>query len=227
MSFTGMKERRGVAMTGTTHRFINTFIVVFAALTLTHAAFVDYRVGGEIQTKFRSRYYDPALYNAGYLQTRKYADVEPLYERAYCADRNRANRWIWWRGQTRREWTESGLCCGVFDMLVKTKGGRTRTRLLGLLDRPKNRLQLASEIGIDWKAVDRHVAKLLEYNLIRQIESAPNCRMYLITEKGSRALALAEKVGISYSCYNPESDTASRISVSDAVRSNLPVAGAF
>ena len=48
-------------------------------------------------------------------------------------------------------------------MLVKMKGGRTRTMLLRSLLEPKNKLQLSHELGIDWKAVDGHMTKLLEY----------------------------------------------------------------
>ena len=60
------------------------------------------------------------------------------------------------RGKTRNRWTGSGMCAGVYELLVQMKGGPTRARLLALLAEPKNKLQLANELGIDWKAVAKH-----------------------------------------------------------------------
>ncbi|AIF84373.1 hypothetical protein NTE_02320 [Candidatus Nitrososphaera evergladensis SR1] len=156
-------------------------IVLFTALTLTHAAFVDYRTsaGGG----------DKSLGQMPYLQNRKFG-VE-MSSLSFGRDS--------WRGQVRQKWTECGLCCGVYELLVRMKGGPTRARLLALLAAvPKNKLQLANESGIDWKAVDRHVERMLEFGLVQAVATAGTCTMYAITEKGSRALAL---VDCSNSCF--------------------------
>ncbi|HVX03116.1 MAG TPA: hypothetical protein VHA09_08185 [Nitrososphaera sp.] len=153
-------------------------IVLFTALTLTHAAFVDYRStnGG-----------DKALGQMQYLQNRKFG-----VETSFSFERDS------WRGQVRQKWTQCGLGCGVYELLVRMKGGPTRSRLLALLARvPKNKLQLANESGIDWKAVDRHIERMLEFGLVRVVATAGTCTLYSITEKGNRALALAK---IHYSC---------------------------
>ena len=73
------------------------------------------------------------------------------------------------------------------------KGGMTRTMLLRSLLEPKNRLQLSQEFGIDWKAVDGHMAKLLRYGLAAEVMAVGTCRVYTITQKGRRALELADK----------------------------------
>lgn len=148
-------------------RTISVVVVLFIALTLAHAAFVDYRFGNETKQPAQMQY----------LQTRKFGIETPLLLES-------------WRGQARQRWTEGGMCCEVFELLVKMKGGPTRARLLRLLVEPKNRLQLANEVGIDWKAVDRHVEKLLQCCLVDVAAVAGTCTVYSITEKGRRALAL-------------------------------------
>ncbi len=72
------------------------------------------------------------------------------------------------------------------------KGGRTRTMLLRSLLEPKNKLQLSHELGIDLKAVDGHMTKLLQYSLVFEIVAAGICRIYAITQKDRRALELAD-----------------------------------
>ena len=64
--------------------------------------------------------------------------------------------------------------------------------LLRSLLEPKNKLQLSHELGIDWRAVDGHMTKLLEYTLVSAVVAAGTCRVYAITQKGMRALELAE-----------------------------------
>ncbi len=149
-------------------------VALFTALTLTHAAFVDYRSGA---SDARTEVKQPSQMQ--YLQTRKFG-IEWQTFLGEC-----------FRGKTRQRWTEIGMCAGVYELLVQMKGGHTRTKLLGMLAEPKNKLQLANKLGIDWKAVDRHVDKLLEFNLVQVTAVAGTCTMYVATEKGRRALALA------------------------------------
>jgi predicted ArsR family transcriptional regulator len=94
----------------------------------------------------------------------------------------------------RNEWLKNGVCCGAYEILVKMRGGPTRLRLLKLLAEPRNKLQMANELGIDWKAVDRHVERMLAYGLVKVIAVAGTCTVYSITEKGTRALALSRCV---------------------------------
>jgi predicted ArsR family transcriptional regulator len=86
----------------------------------------------------------------------------------------------------------SGLCSGVFELLVVMKGGHTRLLILdALAHQPKNKLQLAAQLAIDWKAIDRHMKKLLEYSLVEAYITVGTCTLFIITEKGKHALTLA------------------------------------
>jgi DNA-binding transcriptional ArsR family regulator len=156
-------------------------LVVFTALTLTHAAFVDYRSG----TTENQRGQDKSVSTGPmqYLQTRKFG-VETMMSQTQGAGA--------WSGSTRSRWTESGLCCGVFELLTRMKGGKTRIALLKSLTQPKNKLQLAYDLDITWKAVDAHISKLLAYGLVSEILIVGTSRLYAITEKGRNALALVQ-----------------------------------
>ncbi|HEU4606169.1 MAG TPA: hypothetical protein VFS46_08030 [Nitrososphaera sp.] len=161
-------------------------LFLFSALTLTHAALVDYRSGAaETQPQFRTTQ-DKMVGQMLYLQVRKMSGAVSLDVGIYNG------RGIW-RGVIRSKWTESGLCCGVFELLVKMKGGRTRIMILRSLLEPRNKLQLSHELGIDWKAVDGHMARLLQYSLVGEVVAAGTCRVYAITQKGRQALELADK----------------------------------
>jgi predicted ArsR family transcriptional regulator len=83
------------------------------------------------------------------------------------------------------------MCAGVYELLVQMRGGPTRTKILSLLVEPRNKLQVATELGIDWKAVDRHIDRMLALNLVQIAAVAGTCTVYVATEKGKRALALA------------------------------------
>ncbi len=161
-------------------------VFLFTALTLTHAAFIDYRSGiSESQNKASQN--DRLPNQISYLQTRKFG-----VETAIMFGRTDI-----WRGITKQRWIEKCLCCGVFELLVKMRGGPTRVRMLELLATPKNKLQVSNEIGIDWKAVDRHIDKMLYHGLVKQVSTAGTCTTYVVTEKGRCALSLV-KPGCSY-----------------------------
>ena len=162
-------------------------IFLFAAITLTHAGFVDYRSGAaETQSQYRTTHDNKQESNQMlYLQARKLGGAELVL------DLGGPKRGIW-RGRMKSKWTESGLCCGVFELLVRMRGGETRIKLLRSLAEPKNKLQLAHELGIDWKAADCHITKLLQYSLVQEVMVVGTCRVYSITQKGRHALELAE-----------------------------------
>ena len=160
--------------------------VVFVSAILTHAAFVDYRSWNSSSRRLVAPASEAAVVQQdGYLQERKYAATEISASGCHRGA---------WRGGTRSRWTESGLCNGVFESLVMMKGGLTRLLILGALaGQPRNKLQLAGQLRIDWKAVDRHVEKLLEYNLVQPYITVGTCTLFTITEKGKRALTLASE----------------------------------
>ena len=100
-----------------------------------------------------------------------------------------AAMWIW-RGKTRAKWNSSGFTQDSFDLLVKMKGGPTRLKLLDALNTPKDRSQLAQELGMDWKAVDRHVQLLTKYNFIHEDASFGAIKLYALTVEGEKLLLL-------------------------------------
>lgn len=166
-------------------------VFLFTAITLTHAAFVDYRSGAaETQPQFKTMQDNKVAANQMlYLQARKMAGAELVL------DVGRSDRRGIWRGETRSRWTESGLCCGVFELLVRMKGGARRMALLKSLQAPKNKLQLSHDLDIDWKAVDGHIAKLMQFNLVEEILVVGTCKVYSITQKGRRALEAVDRLG--------------------------------
>jgi hypothetical protein len=58
---------------------------------------------------------------------------------------------------------------------------------------PKNKLQLSHELEIDWKAVDGHINKLLNYGFVAEAAMVGICKVYAITQKGIRALELVDQ----------------------------------
>jgi len=172
-------------------KILSITLFLFTALTLTHAAFLDYRSGAaETKPQFKAMQDSKmaAPNQMMYLQARKLAGAE-----IFIGDLDVYGKRSIWRGLIKSKWTESGLCCGVFDLLVKMKGGRTRTALLKSLSEPKNKLQLAHELDIDWKAVDGHINKLFEYSLVAEIATVGTCKVYAITEKGRLALEILDE----------------------------------
>ncbi len=101
--------------------------------------------------------------------------------------------WIW-RGKMRSKWNSSGFTQDAFDLLVKMRGGPTRLKLLQALNAPKDRSQLAHELNLDWKAIDRHVQILQKYNFIREDSSHGQIVLYTITPEGDKLLHLIEEL---------------------------------
>jgi len=188
MSCRSKEEEHSAEMSTKT---ISLSLFLFTALTLTHAAFVNYRSGAaKLQPQYRTDTGQALLANQmAYLQTRKYPATEILQE-SYSSGAKGAG----WKGITRSTWTGSGLCCGVFELLVCMKGSGTRRRMLKALTGPKNKLQLARQLGIDWKAVDGHIRKLVSYGLVSEVAVVGTCRLYAITQKGQCALDLVSEI---------------------------------
>ncbi len=69
-----------------------------------------------------------------------------------------------------------------------------RVNLLKSLDEQKNKLQLAKELDMDWKAVDRNIRILLKYGLIMETESVGKVKFYSLTPDGKKVLELLEEL---------------------------------
>jgi DNA-binding HxlR family transcriptional regulator len=95
-----------------------------------------------------------------------------------------------WKGRVRSRWSGSGLDYEDFRLVARMKGGGTRMRLLKSLEAPKDRSQLAKELGLDWKTIDSHVRRLLEYGMVRERLAYGNVRIYELTVMGQSVLHL-------------------------------------
>jgi predicted transcriptional regulator len=104
-----------------------------------------------------------------------------------------AGAWIW-RGKLRSKWNSSGFDQDSFDLLVKMKGGPTRVKLLNALAAPKDRSKLAQEMGMDWKAVDRHVQLLLRYSFVKEEQAFGAVKLYTLTPEGEKLLHLIQEM---------------------------------
>ncbi len=55
-------------------------------------------------------------------------------------------------------------------LFVGSRGGTNRIRIMSVLrNRPRNRNQLATELGVDYKNIQHHIKVLEENNLVKKI----------------------------------------------------------
>jgi hypothetical protein len=101
--------------------------------------------------------------------------------------------WIW-RGRMKSRWRDLGFDSDVFGLFVKMKGGKTRMRLLDALSFPKDRLQLAQELGLDWKGVDRHLMLMKKYGFVDDRVAYGKVRMYQLTPTGQSLLRFLQEL---------------------------------
>jgi len=97
--------------------------------------------------------------------------------------------WIW-RGRTKSRWESLGFDSQTFDLFMKMKGAKTRLTVLDALSKPKDRLQLAQELGLDWKAIDYHIVILNKYGLVHEEQASGRVKMYELTPLGTMLLGL-------------------------------------
>jgi len=97
--------------------------------------------------------------------------------------------WIW-RGRVRSRWESMGFDSQMFQLFMRMRRARTRSNLLHALSSPKDRLQLAHELGLDWSAVDYHVVLLNKHGLVKEDFAFGRVRMYRLTNLGESLLRL-------------------------------------
>jgi predicted transcriptional regulator len=99
-----------------------------------------------------------------------------------------------WRGHVRSVWGQSRFSYDTFRLLVKMRGAQTRLKLMRSLNPPKNKLQLATALGIDWKAIDKHVQLLEKNGLIKTASTNGTATYYEVTERGEGLLQVLEQL---------------------------------
>jgi DNA-binding transcriptional ArsR family regulator len=98
-----------------------------------------------------------------------------------------------WRGKTRSMWLKLGFDQDVFKLFMKMRGAPTRLRLLQSLSTAKDRAQLAHDLGLDWKAVDRHVELLEKYGFVKEKSLEGTTKYYELTAIGTTLLRLVDE----------------------------------
>lgn len=89
-----------------------------------------------------------------------------------------------WRGRLRAEWMQVGFDSDVFRLFVTSRGAGTRLRMLSALSSPKYRLQLARELSLTWRVVDRHIAIMRRYGLVDTQAEYGKITVYSATDRG-------------------------------------------
>jgi hypothetical protein len=101
--------------------------------------------------------------------------------------------WVW-RGRMKSRWESLGFDSEVFELFVRMRGGKTRVKLLNSLLIPKDRFQLAQELGLDWKAVDRHIMMLDKFGFVHEQKAYGRVRIYELTSVGKMLLRLFQNL---------------------------------
>ena len=65
--------------------------------------------------------------------------------------------------------------------------------LKSLAAAPKNKLQLSHELDNDWRAVEGHINKPVNYEFDAEATMVGTCKVYAITQKAIRALELVDR----------------------------------
>ena len=98
---------------------------------------------------------------------------------------------LMWRGKTRSQWRRQWYDYDMFRLVATMRGSATRVELLNaVIDVPKNKLQLANELDVDWKTVDNHVKVLLKNGLVEERMAIGTSRYYGATRNANRVLSL-------------------------------------
>ncbi|MGA2663367.1 MAG: hypothetical protein ABSF83_00280 [Nitrososphaerales archaeon] len=91
-------------------------------------------------------------------------------------------------------WQSLGFDSETFKLFVKMRGARTRMSLLAALRRPRHRLWLAQELGLDWKVIDRNITLLNERGLVCEDVAFGKVKTYRRTAFGESLLQLLREL---------------------------------
>lgn len=95
-----------------------------------------------------------------------------------------------WKGKTRAAWAKQGYDRDIFRLIAEMRGSATRVRLLQLLEVPRNKLQLADALGMDWKTINNHITLLQRHRLVDELALVGTSKYFIISEHGKNVLYL-------------------------------------
>jgi DNA-binding MarR family transcriptional regulator len=99
-----------------------------------------------------------------------------------------------WTRHVKSGWRKLGLDEQLFELFINMRGADTRFALLTKLTVPSDRAQLASQLGLDWKTVDRQIQIFCRYGLIQEQASYGNTKVYVLTALGTMLLSLLQEL---------------------------------
>lgn len=135
----------------------------------------DGQLAASPQTNVASAFYSPIYESAQYILPSTWGAVAGT---------------LIWRGKVRSAWCKQGYDYDTFRLVARMKGSPVRVRLLNSVAMAKNRLQLANELGVDWKTIDNHMEILTRSGLVEEKAIVGTTRYYVLTEHGRRILLL-------------------------------------
>jgi DNA-binding transcriptional ArsR family regulator len=92
--------------------------------------------------------------------------------------------------QIKSLFARKGFGGDVYDLMIGMRGGGSRVSLLQNMESPKHRHELSELTGIDWKEVDRQLAVLEKYGLVKVYAQSGSVKLYQVTEQGKLLLGL-------------------------------------
>jgi DNA-binding transcriptional ArsR family regulator len=96
--------------------------------------------------------------------------------------------------QIKSLFAREGFGGDVYDLMIGMRGGGSRVSLLQNMDSPRHRQELSELTGIDWKEVDRQLAVLEKYGLVKVYAQSGTVKLYQVTEQGKLLLGLMEEL---------------------------------
>jgi len=77
---------------------------------------------------------------------------------------------------------------------MKMRGSETRTSILRALSSPKDRFQLAKDLGLDWTTIDYQVHVLLKNGLVVEDVAYGNVKLFKLTPIGDVILKVLHEM---------------------------------
>jgi hypothetical protein len=108
-----------------------------------------------------------------------------------------------WRRRFARD--SLGLDRETFKLMMGMKGSQNRERILNRLSSPKDRFQLANDLGMDWKTADYHISLLLKHALIHESTAYGKVKLYELTANGRMVLKALDNLNSNSTCKNEAS----------------------
>jgi len=82
----------------------------------------------------------------------------------------------------------------IYNLLFNSRGSKNRVKILMSLTTPKTRQDIAKELGIDWKEVDKNLRILIKSNLMKIIYENSKTKRYGLTSYGESIVNIIKNI---------------------------------